>query len=509
MACLKIWNLRAGVLDLGIYDSLFWNMVETGNWRLAFWPHIQPLALLEALPYAVFRSPYTLVTLQAAFVSSPLLVFAFLPREHSGAKLFSAATFAFILFFPVWFNALFDFHLDHIAIFLQAVFAVLCLRGRPGVAVGVNCLLCLVKEPFALVAVFNGLYLALRWKRPVHGLIGAAAGAFWFWFCITVLQPEFAPAGNASQAQPSFAWLGSGPLEMIGSILSHPIDIATATLSDPLKVKYLLALLGALAFVPLLAPLELIPALPILALSLLSRHPNHVSLDSHYTAGLIVPLILAFAAGWDKINAIGHGRWRQGAKILATGIVLAGHVALSPSPFSRLFLTDKVFSYGYSAYLPDARTQSLRAALEEHIPSDPEAVVSVQNSVFTHRLAARHYFGPFPIGVASPGLYPIPKRTGRKGTVWAQYVVLDFKRPWYVGEDGCGWRAGTGADAADLLAGRGFTVGTHVLPWAGCLSEGARDSFINAATDALRRSTVLYANDGLYILGMDKNKIGQ
>jgi len=60
---------------------------------------------------------------------------------------------------------------------------------------------------------------------------------------------------------------------------------------------YLGVAFGLLAFISLLRPAFLIPALPMLAIAMLSHSPDHYDYNSHYMAGLIMPIMLAFVLG--------------------------------------------------------------------------------------------------------------------------------------------------------------------------------------------------------------------
>ena len=98
----------------------------------------------------------------------------------------------------------------------------------------------------------------------------------------------------------------------------------------PKKVIYLIALFGALGFIPLLSPGPLMIALPIIAVSLLSRHEGYYGLGHHYTAGLIAPMIFAFSGGLPRAIII----WKRAgltvkwfAPILICGLIVA-YIAL-------------------------------------------------------------------------------------------------------------------------------------------------------------------------------------
>jgi len=69
---------------------------------------------------------------------------------------------------------------------------------------------------------------------------------------------------------------------------------------------------------------------------------------------------------------------------------------LSPSPISRLFWTDKVWSYSWQAYVPTQRDAMMKAAMERYIPADPQVSVMTQNTVNWSHLAHREVYLYFP-----------------------------------------------------------------------------------------------------------------
>ena len=143
--------LSSNVADLGFFLN---NLANIGNqWPRAFFGHVQPLMLLwgagyQALPASV--APLALVTLQLlALLGSVVAIW----------RVFGAwPGVAMLLYYPLWANALLDFHFDHLAVPLLAVFFIACERRRFGWATLAAATLVLVKEPFALQTVACGLY---------------------------------------------------------------------------------------------------------------------------------------------------------------------------------------------------------------------------------------------------------------------------------------------------------------------------------------------------------------
>lgn len=107
----KYAALRSTWFDLGAFQSALFLFSHFGEWQRAFYGHVQPFMFIWAGVYGSFdlsHAAYFLVILQAIFLIFPALIFwrIFGP--------FSAGVY--LVYLPVWSNALFDFHFDHLAV---------------------------------------------------------------------------------------------------------------------------------------------------------------------------------------------------------------------------------------------------------------------------------------------------------------------------------------------------------------------------------------------------------
>ena len=543
----KYLTLHSNVMDLGVFDRQLLALAN-GEWQAALSAHLQGYgwALGSLLPARMGTElPIGLVGMQALLLILP--TFIFLRIAGIGAAL------AYVAYSPVWINAHFDFHYDHLAVPLLLGFYLGLKNGRMGWAFLFAGLLVFIKEPFALQTAACGLLVILMaWQSRVttdtgigpqdmrdprkstvsrerFWLAGAAlvmVGCGYFYFAVRFALPYFAPAGwGVFTEGGAFSWLGIGLGDMLGYIITHPLAILGEILTTPGKLTYLFVVFGLLAFIPLLAPSYLIPALPLLAIAMLSRLPNYYDYNTHYTAGLIIPVMFAFIHGLPKAHALwmrgARWVWRKGSGI-RTGLltrgaitplpgplpqgerrikgaplhggerrlggqagegiyllgenalgavrearlsktfyallalwILAGHVMVSPSSISRLFWSDKVWSHSWQAYVPTGREAMMKEAMLKYIPADPEVSVTAQNTVNWYHLAHRKVYTPFPQGIGEPikvmdwssrtwdGFWSFV-RTGEMPPAvthdrYADYVVLDLKRPWFIVDKGCEW----------------------------------------------------------------------
>jgi hypothetical protein len=97
-----------------------------------------------------------------------------------------------------------------------------------------------------------------------------------------------------------YCHLGSSTSEIIVTILTRPLKVAQIVFIQP-KMLYLLLMFLPLLFLPLLAPDALLPALPILAMNLLTNRPFQYTVREQYQTLVIPGLIIAAIIGSARL----------------------------------------------------------------------------------------------------------------------------------------------------------------------------------------------------------------
>jgi len=498
MSVTKYHNMYSSMHDLGIFLSRF-HMISRGEWDQAFIGHIQPAMLLWAPLFKIF--PGELATFITLFSQSALLALPIIGLYRYYCWL---PTIAFALYFPVWYNALFDFHVDHLAVPLLFAFFFLEKQGKLNLAIVMAMLLAFTKEIFALQAGFCGLYLLLVRQRRVQGLFLTAYGILFYLLDTLYLQKYFGAqlatesgGWNAFNVGGSpYAWMGQNLREVFLFCITKPHLVLAEVITDKQRMLFIFYTLGALGFIPLLRPGVLLTTAPIFLASLLSSSHLHHSFNNHYSAGLIPPFIIAFSESIPKVKELWNkaklkGLWLQ--PLLLAGLLFA-HIMLSPSPIGRKFYQNSAWSYHYNVYIPNNRNNMIKSALELHIPSLANVVVTTQNTLSLNHLSQRKNIFVFPMGATTPGTslgfdnFSMEKFIkvfkGEKVTIippeeiWSDYVVLDLKRPWFLGDKGCiNWLKGNCDD-----------------------NENFKEVFIKTVEQTKQKFQTVYENDSFLIL---------
>jgi uncharacterized membrane protein len=283
----------------GILSGSTFTSIRGMNW---LGDHASLILFLVAPLYAVVRHPLTLLILQTGVLALGALPVYLLARRELG-DLRLAITFAalYLLYPALGYLNLFEFHPESLAT-TTLLFAFYFLRaGRAGPMFLFAGLSLLAREDVALVVAAMGLY-ALRIPHPRRVAValglGALAGASLV-LSFAVLRPAF-QAGEAAYGRMYLRWGGSMG-EVMKNLVLHPLEAAGAFFSTPgdaidttIKREYYLQLLAPLSLLPLLSPLTLFIAMPVLAEHFLSGRMEQHMVFFQYTA-LVTPFLLAAA----------------------------------------------------------------------------------------------------------------------------------------------------------------------------------------------------------------------
>ena len=159
------------------------------------------------------------------------------------------------------------------------------------------------REDVAITVACLGLLVAFTWSRRTGfatTLVALATLLFnRFWTL-----PTFSGAGYVHSDQLPY---GPGVVDNVVFVLSHPLQLVRDLSTEPNSI-FVLALLGPVAFLPLLAARWLLPALPVQLLLLLSHKESAHTIDFQYTAQIIPFVFVAVAFAVHRLRSLGSHR---------------------------------------------------------------------------------------------------------------------------------------------------------------------------------------------------------
>jgi uncharacterized membrane protein len=328
--------------DLGLESNALWNIVHGGPF-LKSSPFSGPegslvgyhaifFAYALAPIYALHPDPETLLAIQAVLAGAAALPLFFWSRARAGGSAAALVAVCYLLYPPLHGANLYDFHYLTIApFFLWLTLWALDTRRDRLAAAGALCGL-LLREDVAASLVVLGLYFLLSGRRPVAGVLVAAASAAYFVAVKFVVMP-------AAQPDPSFlyGWAGLLPAGersfsgVLKTIVGNPVYTAGTLLTLP-KLVYVLQLLVPLAFLPLRRPIGLLFLVPGVFFTLLSTGYapfTRISFQytSHWTGFLFPALVLALCRP-DRgpcPRALPAGAFRLALVALLAGTFVCSH----------------------------------------------------------------------------------------------------------------------------------------------------------------------------------------
>src|SRR5216683_2411687 len=276
--------------DLGTYNQAIWNILhgpfihqticnivsDTNCFNLngisRFAIHFEPVLLPISLVYLALPDAKTLLVLQTLVVASGAFPAFWLARLRLRNEFIAVGIAVLYLLYPALQQAeVFDFHGVTLTAALL-MFTLYFMYTRRTLWLFVFAILAMAcKEEIPLVIAFFGLWSIIfqhRWRTGL-GLVLLAIG----WVGLTFLAYRyFSPNGHPLLAS-RYAYLGSGPVEIVRNILLHPKSLISQHVLERYHLLYLRILLAPVGYLPLLAPWILVLAVPSLAFNLFSSDP--------------------------------------------------------------------------------------------------------------------------------------------------------------------------------------------------------------------------------------------
>ncbi len=412
LAVLRHEAFESGRFDLGNMVQVVWSTAHghplqmtdlNGDQISRLGAHTDVLLAAFAPLWLVWPDPSLLLVAQAVIVALGALPVFWLARKHlASPRAALGFALAYLLYPPVQWLVLDDFHAVALACpFLLFAFWYLD-EDRLGPFAVFAVLAALTKEEVGLVVAGLGLWYALARGRRRAGLAIAAAGTAVSLLAILVVLPAFGE--GESDFYRRYAEVGGSPGGIVETTLTDPLHVLEVAF-DGTGLGYLARL--AVPFgLAVLAPLALLPALPELAINLLSSTPTQTSIHFHYTAGITPALVVGSIFGAARIT-----RRRPELAVRLAGLtvvlsLLAGW-RLGPVPlWSHVPGGEDLTA---DIWRVDGHDRTLERALER-VPED--AVVSASNAPGAHLSERRR-------------ILSFPYRTD------ADWVVVDERRPSY------------------------------------------------------------------------------
>jgi uncharacterized membrane protein len=382
LSWLRYAHFHNRTFDLAFYARIAWGLARFDPHESIVGAHVAGLHLSFALiPLGLLGRwlgtvPVLLVA-QAAAYAATAFPLARLAGRRFGPYGYLAAGIAWLVQPNLGHVVPYEFHPGTLAVLPLAWLVDAIDRGAPRMALACVAATLACREDLATmtaVACVVGAWAFSRSDRPaaerrravrlaLAGAVGSVAYLLWF---LLILHPRYAPPVGSLELH--FGRWGSSFPQVARYLATHP-DVLAAHLGAPPRLLYAVTVLAPVGLVlPLLRPRWLLPALPVLAVNLVSHFPTTLDLGSHYLTPAL-PFVLAAAiegvapiVAWLRARGRADGRIAQRiVPVLLAGPALVGHLLAGGTPLSR--------DFPWSAFVADAFSRDA-ASIVARIPED-------------------------------------------------------------------------------------------------------------------------------------------
>ncbi|MEN8040140.1 MAG: DUF2079 domain-containing protein [Actinomycetota bacterium] len=322
----QLWRYHMHAYDMGIFSQGTWLLSRftdpfvTVRGLNLFADHSSYILFAVAPLYWLFPTASTLVavTVLAMAATAPL---GYLVARRAGAGSFlSTMTGVLVLLQPaVQWQIRDAFHPEIFVVPLAVGAVALLQRDRDVWALVVIGIALTAKEDVGLLVVPLGLAVVFFMGKRRTGWIIAGMGLGAFLLNFLVLLPAWSPTGELLYSY-RYEHLGTTPVEILIGLMTSPVEWWNA-LSDPTRLAYIAGLVFAMPLA-LVAPRWLLIGVPTLVANLFTNHGYQYEIEYHYTAYVIVAVVVAGAFGAGKVQRWKLKPWRIGM-IVATVLVAA------------------------------------------------------------------------------------------------------------------------------------------------------------------------------------------
>lgn len=392
LSVMRYSNYRAPGIDIAIFNQVLWKMshfkapVSTIRGMNIFGDHMETILFLLVPFYWIKGSVYAILTLQTLALALGALALYLIARDRIESRWVPVVVATAYLCYPALQRLnLFDWHPETLGLCFL-LFAILAVLKRRFFWFYVLCLLAaLCKEDMALAVFFLAVVVYFKYDKRAGRNVFWASGVY-FLVSVFAVIPAFGTEGF--QYSGRLKQFGRTGFEAVRNMIIHPVRTFNILVTR-VNVRYVFDLLFPAAFLCVLAPLFLLPALPAFFFNIVSDFPGQHTILFQYTAGIIPFVFVAVVFAIAKIMKWAEGSFRPRLIAGAVAFVLlasalAGTFYLGPSPVSE--------AWASSVYGSDPHVDVIRQGLET-IPAD--ARVSAQDYLLPH-LSERDYLYMYP-----------------------------------------------------------------------------------------------------------------
>jgi uncharacterized membrane protein len=376
------FTFQTHALDLGYYVQLTWNLARGRGPYVslpemnAWGDHFSPIMYLFVPLFWVVPGPVVLLIAQSIILALGAIPVFAIARHRLGDERPAAAFAVLYLVNPSLHGInVRDFHAAALAIPLLLAAMCFAEARRPWPFGAAVVLTLLTREDAAIPVGGLGLWVAVAGGQWIWGGLLACA-AFGFLIVETHYVLTYFRGESYAHHLERYAHLGRSVTEIVATMLLHPLRTLDGLLTAD-RILYLFVMLAPLAALPLLAPADLVGALPALGQNLLSRDPVIYNPRAQYQAFVLPFLVVAAIGGYARMAARRSGRWPVAVLVIAmvASLALASRTVNNLSVARAWPSAEQRAAYSVLAQVPAQAAVSAQDPYVPHLSLRPQVFV--------------------------------------------------------------------------------------------------------------------------------------
>ena len=315
---MRFYTFRAGSFDFGIFAQMFESMARNGtqvttverNMELShFAVHVSPIFYLLLPFYMLFRTPESLLVMQAVLIASAVYPLALIARRFDLRNIHIIFITLAYLFYPaITGGAFFDFHENKFltVLVLWLLYFIITERAVPMYIFAVLTLG--VKEDAFLYVICAAVYvMAVNYgknkKMLIHGAVLSGLSVCYFMFAVWFLRTF----GHGVMIFRYYLFLmlhEESFIAIMRNVIINPALILDSVLSVPAKLEFALYMFIPLCFLPF-AGKNIKFAIMLIAMIIINLATDYVyqyNINFHYTYGVTALLFFLTLKHLSGIN---------------------------------------------------------------------------------------------------------------------------------------------------------------------------------------------------------------
>ncbi len=320
-------SFSASNFDLGIFAQLFENMAKTGSTVISvernemlshFFNHFSPIYYVLLPIYMIFRTPESLLVIQAVFILASAFPMFLIGRKYGLTPLMSMALGLTVILLPGFIApAFYDFHENKFLPFFLLWFVYFFMDKKYIPAYIFMFLTLMIKEDAALYVIFVYVFFMLVKKEYKFSLIGLGL-TFLYFVPVLIFMRKYG-LDFVGWRYGVYFLSGQNKIgQMILNIALNPAFFIKNVFSEECVI-FILYMMGPLLFIPLVSKdfKKLILLVPFVAINIMTDYKYQHDIGFQYTYGSLALMLILFA---DNISTMSH---KQKKTVLLCALALS------------------------------------------------------------------------------------------------------------------------------------------------------------------------------------------